>query len=461
MSSRGFVGRLLGLYAPEPARAPTTDPEAARRAYVAWRWRMFLGFFIGYFILYFCRKNISNALPAMATDLGYSNTALGVIGTTLYVTYGIGKFANGVLADRSNIRRFMATGLILSGVLNLIFPSAASIWIFALVWGLNGWFQSMGFPPIARGMTLWFPPQGKSWRWALWTCSHQAGTAAIMGFTAFILSWGTWRECFWIPGLMCIVMGIVLLWVLGDTPESRGLTSMKAFAGEPAGSASEMGPGEFRKAFVRHVLKNRNVWAIGLADLCVYVVRYGTLDWTSKYLIEARGYEQVGSGFNAMVMPLAGVVGVLVSGFIADAVFRGRYRLLNVLCFVGLGACLYGMMSLGPGQPWLVVALLAGIGFFVEGPQSILGGVGAVDAGGSARVASSAAGLVGILAYFGASLSGVGTGYAIDTWGWQGAWTFWIICAGVGLVLCLTLWRERPADDRPEPGKASTDAASS
>jgi len=152
---------------------------------------------------------------------------------------------------------------------------------------------------------------------------------------------------------------------------------------------------------------------------------------------------------------------VLVSGFIADAVFRGRYRLLNVLCFVGLGACLYGMMSLGPGQPWLVVALLAGIGFFVEGPQSILGGVGAVDAGGSARVASSAAGLVGILAYFGASLSGVGTGYAIDTWGWQGAWTFWIICAGVGLVLCLTLWRERPADDRPEPGKASTDAASS
>ena len=59
------------------------------------------------------------------------------------------------------------------------------------------------------------------------------------------------------------------------------------------------------------------------------------------------------------------------------------------------------------------------------------------------RVASSGAGLVGILAYFGASLSGVGTGYCIDRFGWDGAFWFWIACAILGFVLCVGVWKEK------------------
>jgi sugar phosphate permease len=240
----------------------------------------------------------------------------------------------------------------------------------------------------------------------------------------------------------------VLLWLLADTPESRGLRSVVAFDGELVSPTDDTAP--FWPALVRFVLLNRNVWAIGLVDLCVYVVRFGTLDWTSKYLLEAKHYTQAAAGFAAGAMPVAGVVGVLASGFIADWVFRGRYRTLNAVCLVALAGCLYGLWATGPGHVWVDLAFLCGIGFFVEGPQSILGGVGAVDAGGRARIASSAAGLVGVLAYSGASLSGVGSGMAIDRYGWDGALAFWIGCSLVGLLLCLTLWREaRPAATRP------------
>jgi sugar phosphate permease len=437
------LAALVALYRPEPAQPPIADEAARRRAFLVWRWRMFLGFFLGYFVLYFCRKNISNAMPHLAMDLGYSNTTLGIIGTALYITYGIGKFANGVLADRASIRRFMATGLIVSGLLNLWFASVASLWLMALVWGLNGWFQSMGFPPIARGMTLWYPAEGKSTRWAFWTCSHQAGTAAIMALTAWILTWGTWRACFYLPAVMCIAMGFVLLWLLADTPESRGLPSATAFQGDAVRPATEA-PGEFRRLFVAQVLRNRNVWAIGLMDLCVYVVRFGTLDWTTKFLIEGKGYDKGDAGFVATLLPIGGVIGVLVSGFVADVVFKARYRVLNLVFLAALGGCLVGLFAAGRGSFWLDVLCLVGIGFFVEGPQSILGGVGAVDAGGSARVASSAAGLVGFLAYFGASLSGVGTGLAIDRVGWSGAFGFWLVCVVVGLLVGAFLWQERP-----------------
>jgi OPA family glycerol-3-phosphate transporter-like MFS transporter len=298
----------------------------------------------------------------------------------------------------------------------------------------------MGFPPIARGMTLWFPPQGKSWRWALWTCSHQAGTAAIMAFTAFILSWGTWRDCFWIPGVMCIVMGLALLWLLGDTPESRGLTSMKAFASDDAGAVAA--PGEFRKAFVRHVLKNRNVWAIGLADLCVYVVRYGTLDWTTKYLVEVKGLPIGRASTVSSLIEFVGIPGMLLAGYISDRFFDARRAPVCFFYMLGLAAVVAAFFVVPAGHDLLDACAVGAIGFFTYGPQMLLAGVAAADACG-AQVAAAAVGITGMMSYIGAIISSLGTGTLIDRFGWGGAFALWIGCALVGAALLLPLWRSR------------------
>lgn len=69
-------------------------------------------------MFYLCKKNIAAALPSMSTELGYSNLELGVIGSSLYFTYAIGKFVNGMIADRSDVRKFLPTGLILAGLAN-------------------------------------------------------------------------------------------------------------------------------------------------------------------------------------------------------------------------------------------------------------------------------------------------------------------------------------------------------
>jgi len=430
------------FYRPAAAAEPIADPERVRTEWTRWRTRMFFGFFVGYAVLYFGRKNISTALPAMAVDLGCSNTALGVIGSALYVTYGLGKFINGVLADRANVRAFLATALVASGACNLVFGSWSAVWALSFAWGANGWFQSMGFPPIARGMTLWFPPTGKATRWALWTCSHQAGTAAVMALAAWALRWGGWRWCFRLPGLICIGLGLALWFLMRDTPASCGLPPLDPFPGRPREPAED--EADYRTTFVRLVLRNRNVWVIGLADLFAYVVRFGSLDWVPKFLQEARGYEAPAAGFSSAIMPLCGVAGVLLAGFVADRVFRGRYRAVNAVAFAVLGLALFGFRTVGPGRPLLDLALMAAVGFLVEVPQSILGAVAAVDAGGSARIASASVGLVGILAYVGATGSAVGTGSFVDAFGWDGAFYLWIGCAAAGLLLCLLAWKEPP-----------------
>lgn len=436
---------LVDVYRPAPP-APPLPPAQVPGAWAHWRARMLASMFLAYGLLYFGRKNISGALPVLGRELGYSNLELGLLGSTLYVTYGIGKFANGVLADRSNIRTFMATSLVLSGLANLWFGSLASLWALAFAWGVNGWVQSMGFPPIARALTIWYPPEGRGTRWAIWTTSHQAGTAAVLALTALLLqrTGGDWRVVFQVPGLICIVTGVGLLFSLADTPASKGLPPVASFAGD----AHEEGT-PYRTLFIRRVLLNRQLWVVAGVNLCVYVIRFGTLDWMAKWLVEQRGYAPAAAAGLASTMPIFGIGGVLAAGWVSDRVFAGRFRLVNALMLAALAGTL-GALYAGVGSGGAAdFAYLAALGFLVEGPQSLLGGIASVDVGGSARVASAAAGLVGVCGYFGATLSSVGTGWCLDRFGWSGGFAFWTGCALAGFLLCAFAWREPSLQPAP------------
>lgn len=427
---------LLDIFRPEPA-ASLLPADQVSKVFAHWRVRMLVAMFFGYGILYFARKNISGSLTVMGQDLGYSNVQLGILGSTLYVTYGIGKFLNGILADRANIRTFMAAALILSGLANLWFGSVSSLWALALVWGLNGWVQSMGFPPIARGLTIWYEPEGKSTRWALWTTSHQAGTAAILALTGFLLHrTGSWRICFYVPGIICLISGIALLFALADTPESKGLPRPVSFEADTL--EAETG---YWTVFYQRVLLNRELWVVGLVNLCVYVVRYGTLDWITKFLVERKGYSVASAAGMASTMPIFGIVGVLAAGWVSDVVFKGSYRAINAIMMLALGAAMAAFLGFSTQNPAIDLVLLALIGFLVEGPQSLLGGVASVDVAGSAKIASAAAGFVGICGYVGATLSSLGTGFFLDYYGWDGGFLFWIGCAVLGFLLCSFVWK--------------------
>jgi OPA family sugar phosphate sensor protein UhpC-like MFS transporter len=438
-STAKVLFRPLSLvYAPAPATAPITDPDRIAGLFKHWRIRMLASMFFGYGILYFCRKNISGTIPIIGKELGYTNFQLGILGSTLYITYGLGKFLNGVMADRSNVRTFMASGLILSGLANLWFGSLYSLWALALAWGVNGWVQSMGFPPIARGMTIWYEPKGKATRWALWTCSHQAGTAAILAITGAILlrTGNNWRMCFYIPGILCILAGIGCLFTMADTPESKGLPKVVQFEAD-----AKENDERYWDLFVHRVLLNKQLWVIALINLCTYTVRFGTLDWATKFLVEQKGYQPAGAASIAAFMPLFGIAGVLVAGWTSDVIFKGAFKYANAIMLFILTFAMIAFYKSGGGNYWLDFAYLAVIGFMVEGPQSILGGIACIDVGGSARVASSAAGLVGVCGYFGATLSGLGTGFVLDHWKWAGGFSFWIACSAIGFLLCTFCWK--------------------
>ncbi len=92
------------------------EPGAHADTQRYWRRRILWAATVTHAIYYYCCVNISLAILFLQPLLGYSKTELGVVGSGLQVLYGLGKFLNGLIADRTHPRYFMAAGLLLSGV---------------------------------------------------------------------------------------------------------------------------------------------------------------------------------------------------------------------------------------------------------------------------------------------------------------------------------------------------------
>ncbi|MDR0734850.1 MAG: MFS transporter [Elusimicrobiota bacterium] len=145
-----MFAKLISWMKPLPDAKPSlTDEKAIKRQYTMWRIKMFFGMYFGYALYYFTRKNLDFVKPALKANFGFDVIQLGMIGTTIYLTYGIGKFLSGVLADRCNIRAVMATGLFLSSLVNLAFPFLPDLQAFVAKAGLT--IPLIGFAAFAWG----------------------------------------------------------------------------------------------------------------------------------------------------------------------------------------------------------------------------------------------------------------------------------------------------------------------
>ena len=222
-----------------PPSLDKTPEELIPKKFKYWRWRMFIGMYLGYTIFYFTRKNISPALPLISDKLDIDIIQLGILSSVFYIVYGVGKFISGMFADRANIRMFMAIGLFLASIIHLFIGFLDSLYLIVFFWGLNGAFQSMGFPPIAKGLVHWFSPKERATKWTILSSSHTAGTFGVGLLVAGIINLYNkgivgWEAVFYIPGIIGCLTAIFLFITLRDRPVSLGLPEIEEFKKDSA-----------------------------------------------------------------------------------------------------------------------------------------------------------------------------------------------------------------------------------
>lgn len=436
---------LIDFFRERPAVPPIADPAEVDRRYRRLRSRMLWGSIIAYGLYYFARKNISVALPLLSRDLGYTNKQLGVLGSLLYVSYAVSKASFGFLGDRVDPRRFMAVGLTISALLNIGFGLSTSLFALGAFWLLNGVFQATGAPPSAKICVRWYSVSERGTKWGLWNISHQAGGGLILVIAGGFASLFGWRGAFLGPALICIAGALFIALVIRDRPESLGLPPIELYRDDPEARGtddSQVEQQSFGSLVLRRVLLNPQLMLIALGSMCVYVVRYGTLDWTTKYLVEVKKQKIARASTISSLIEFVGIPGMLLAGLASDRLFDARRAPICVFYLLGLAAAVAAFYFVPGGHDVLDAVAVSAIGFFTYGPQMLLAGVAAADACG-AQVAAAAVGITGLMSYIGAIISSLGTGVLIDRFGWGGAFALWIGCSLLGALLILPLWRSR------------------
>lgn len=420
-----------------------SDPDLVKERYRYWRFRIFYSMYAGYSVYYFTRKSLTYAAPALITALSLDKADFGIINSVLYITYGMSKFFSGIQADRSNPRYFMAIGLMLTGVLNILFGFSSTIFLFALFWGLNGWFQGYGWPPCARLLTHWYSVSERGRWWGVWNTCHNLGAALIPWVVVLAIENFGWQSGLYVPGVIAILCGFFLLNRLRDTPESLGLPPVEKFRNDQEELSQDGYPGEknftTKELLFDFVLKNRYIWLLAAAYFFIYVLRTAVNDWSLIYLCEMRDFGMKEGAFCLTAFEWGGFFGSLAAGWASDHFFQGKRGPVNVLFTFGLVFCIAMMISIPSGGLGMAVLMLALSGFCVFGPQMLIGIVAAEIS--HKKAAGTATGFVGWFAYFGAAGAGYPLGKLIQEWGWGAYFGVLIICAILALLLLIPLWK--------------------
>ncbi|HUS62924.1 MAG TPA: MFS transporter [Kofleriaceae bacterium] len=389
-----------------------------------------------YGAFYFCRNNISAAVPGIQADLELSKTQIGTILGALKLAYGIGQLLNGQLAERVSPRLLLAIGLFMSAGLNAVFGLGTGLYFLMFVWAANGYFQALGWTPCMRIAANWFAPATRGRAVGL----IATGYLIAGGLVAIVAGWAAdtfgWRGAHAIPAAILAAIGAFTLLFLRNAPTTTS-TPTSTSTTTPAGSFTSN---------LAHTLANPRLWllaiALGLVDAC----RYGFVDWGITHLMEVQGG---GVGKNALkfaILPLGGVAGALGAGWMSDRVFRGRRIPVLVGMLLLLGVLTVAYHTAVTSSMTLSLVLLALIGAGIYGPQVLLVGPAAMDL---ARAGKSAAavGFVNFFGYLGAFGGDRVTGQLADAYGWHAPVYFWASCAVGAALVVAPLWRHQSPQD--------------
>lgn len=434
-----------------------------KHSFQHWQWRVIICSMIGYSMFYFVRKNFSFAMPALGDAYGITNTSFGIILSLVGIIYGVSKFINGFIADRTNARWHLVVGLSICALLNYIFGFSADLshWItgqadgpdfvqtmvviMAVLLVLNNVFQGCGFSPCNRLMVHWVPPKELATKMSFWNTSHSVGAGLVSVLCGYIIGSGmgsgtgtmAWQWCFWIPAVIATLGVFFILITLRDTPTSVGLPELPDTKTE----LDEDDSPEAFKAFIRKkVFRNPIVWTLAVTDLFVYIVRFAVLDWGPTFLQNrAVPLSPQLAGWTIAIFEIAGCAGMMCAGWVSDRFFGGKAQRVCAIEMGIVALCLLALHLLpADASSMLVLVLLALAGFFLYGPQALLGVVASNQV--TKKAASSAVGLIGLMSYVSVIFTGAGLGWFSDHFGWDHLFILMSVVSVIGGLTVAVLW---------------------
>lgn len=435
---------------PSAQKVPAAQVDAV---YWRLRSRTFWGVTVAYTLYYVCRMTLGVVKQPLIDSGMLTAGQLGIIGSAFYFVYAVGKFMNGFIADYCNIRRFMAAGIAVSAVVNLVLGlmgllagplgigAMVLLLTFSLLWGINGWAQSMGSPPGTISLSRWFPLSRRGTMYSIFSSTPQLGKAVSMIMTGFIVAAAGWQWGFLAAAVAGVIGLLVSLVFIADTPESQGLPSVQELSGEEIRPMDQQPTRELQKWVFRHP----GIWVIAISTAFLYITQHAVSDWGVLFLQKQKAFSLEKATQVIGLAEVFGVAGNLAAGWLSDVLFRGNRARPVILAGVLAVAALAGFLFLDGGF-WMNMVYVAVFSLCFSVVFCIVGGLMALDFV-PRRATGAALGIVGISSYAAAGLQSVVSGFLIggnqtgEVFNFLPVSIFWIVACLLAFVLPVLGWK--------------------
>jgi len=399
-----------------------------------WQIRTFLAFTIVYPLYYLGRYNYVAVLPVLMREFNWSHTLVGSLATVLTLTYAFGQLINGFLADRYGPRLMLSLGAIASTIMNIITGFGSTFTGIMIAWGLNGYFQAMGWNSVCRLSANWFPRDRRGLSLSVVDAACSAVTAIIPVLGAIIIMDYGWRGVFWFPPLVLALAGVAFYLTVRNKPSDVGLAAdwIEEDRGESLSFIEQL-KFSYGGAF--------GDWRMILCYAvygCTQFCRFGLITWLPLYLFEVTGRTLLASTLIASIYQLGSIGSHVLLGWASD-----RYRRTPIIIFALLMAAIaLFTLTYFPSANFAlltVIFVVAGLGTeAIEIPLMLL----PIDVLGDDRAATST-GAMNCIGKLGATVQGVLLGVLIDGWGYKSAFTLMGLISLLGVGLIIPIWRSK------------------
>ncbi len=435
---------------PRVQKVPAEEVDAT---YKRLRTRTFWGVTLAYTLYYVCRMTLGVVKQPLIDGGVLTAGQLGIIGSAFYFVYAVGKFINGFVADYCNIRRFMAVGIGISAVVNLILGvlgllhgplglgAVLTLIAFSVLWGVNGWMQSMGSPPGTISLSRWFPLKSRGTMYSIFSSTPSFGKALTMIALGFVVAVAGWQWGFVAAAAAGVIGTIVAAVFISDTPESKGLPTVQELSGEPLKTLDKKPTKELQKWVFRHP----GIWVIAISSAFIYITQHAVSDWGVLFLQKQKDFSLESATQIIGISEAFGVVGNLLAGWISDRLFGGN-RARPVVIAGALTVVTLSLFLFTGGTYWMNIAYIALFSMAFSVVFCIVAGLMALDFV-PRKSTGAALGIVGISSYAAAGLQSIVSGFLIEGNAADGVYNFgpvsifWTIACVIAFVLPVIGWK--------------------
>ena len=307
---------------------------------------MFALTWLAYFGFYLTRYSFSAAKSSL--DLPDMDEAtMGLIDSVYLVSYAVGQFVWGALADRVGPRRVLLSGLLASIICAIAMGASTWLTAFLVINFLQGLAQSCGWAPLAKNLSCWYSRRERGRVLGLWSTNYAAGSVVAFTIAGGAIAWfGHWTYAFYVPAACLFVIFLLLYFFHADRPQDVGLPSIDAYHGELEDGQADQHEPQPETTNWLELIRQPMIGLLALTYFLLKPTRYAILLWGPYYVTLKLQTGVLFSATIASTFAIAGIFGAIIAGTVSDMVFKAKRMPFTVICLLVLSVALFAFDGL-------------------------------------------------------------------------------------------------------------------